>query len=44
MDLKNNLYEILFGAIHEGLILVNKEGVIVEINNTGNNMFGYENT
>jgi PAS domain S-box-containing protein len=41
MDLKNNLYEILFGAIQEGLILVNDKGVIVELNKTGNFMFGY---
>src|SRR5690554_2248763 len=41
MDLKNNLYEILFEAIHEGLILVNKQGVIVELNKTGAEMFGY---
>lgn len=41
MDLKNNLYEILFEAIHEGLILVDKQGVIVELNKTGAEMFGY---
>ncbi|PWH81451.1 sensor histidine kinase [Brumimicrobium oceani] len=42
MDFKNDLYEILFGAIQEGLILVNSEGVIIELNKTGNEMFGYE--
>lgn len=41
MDLKNNLYEILFGAIQEGLILVDDKGEIVELNKTGNSMFGY---
>lgn len=41
MDFKNNLYEILFGAIQEGLILVDEKGVIVEVNATGNSMFGY---
>ena len=43
MDLKKNLYGILFGAIQEGLILVDVKGLIVEINKTGNTMFGYEN-
>jgi len=42
MDLKKSLYEILFGAIQEGLILVDKDGVIVEANKTGALMFGYE--
>lgn len=41
MDLKNNLHEVLFEAIHEGLILVDKDGVIVELNKTGAEMFGY---
>lgn len=41
MDFKNDLYEILFGAIQEGLILVDSQGVIVELNKTGNLMFGY---
>src|SRR5690554_2200724 len=42
MDLKKSLYEILFGAIQEGLILVDKDGVIVEANKTGALMFGYD--
>ncbi|WP_107040354.1 sensor histidine kinase [Brumimicrobium mesophilum] len=41
MDIKENLYEILFGAIQEGLILVDDKGEIIEINKTGNIMFGY---
>lgn len=41
MDVKNSLYEILFGAIQEGLILVDENGVILEVNKTGNSMFGY---
>jgi len=44
MDLKNNLYEILFEAIQEGLILVDENGVIVELNKTGSKMFGYEDS
>src|SRR5690554_293042 len=43
MDLKDNLYEVLFEAIHEGLILVDKTGVIIELNKTGEAMFGYQN-
>lgn len=42
MDLKKNLYEVLFDAIREGLILVDEKGIIVELNNMGSSMFGYE--
>lgn len=42
MDLKDNLYEVLFEAIHEGLILVDGKGEIVELNKTGSSMFGYQ--
>ncbi|PKR79524.1 hypothetical protein CW751_14580 [Brumimicrobium salinarum] len=41
MDFQNNLYKILFDAIHEGLILVNQAGDIVELNQPGAEMFGY---
>lgn len=42
MDLKDNLYEILFEVIHEGLILVDSKGTIVKSNGPGDRMFGYE--
>src|SRR5690554_3911633 len=42
MDLKDNLYEVLFEAIHEGLILVDEKGLIVDLNRTGAEMFGFE--
>ena len=42
MDVKMNLYEVLFESIKEGLILVDKKGEIVDLNKTGAGMFGYE--
>ena len=39
---KDNLYEILFESIQEGLILVNEKGVIVDNNDTAEFLFGYE--
>lgn len=41
MDFKEDFYEILFGAIREGLVLVDDKGKIININEPGNKMFGY---
>lgn len=42
MEINKDLYEILFNTIQEGLIIVDNEGKIVDINATGVEMFGYE--
>lgn len=42
MDLKNDLYELLFEVINEGLILVDEKGTIVDSNGPGERMFGYD--
>ncbi len=42
MDLNKDLHNILFEAIREGLIIVNSEGLIVELNKPGTEMFGYQ--
>lgn len=41
MEVNEDLYEILFNAIQEGLILVDAEGRIVDINAAGIAMFNY---
>lgn len=42
MELKENMYEILFESIQEGLILVNDKGEIVDNNTTAEDLFGYQ--
>tara|TARA_B100000508_G_scaffold125643_1_gene109720 strand:+ start:13648 stop:15159 length:1512 start_codon:yes stop_codon:yes gene_type:complete len=42
MELTNDLYEVLFESIQEGLILVNGKGVIVQNNRTAEELFGYD--
>jgi len=42
MELKENIYAVLFESIQEGLILVDDKGVIVQNNSTSEMMFGYE--
>lgn len=42
MELKENIYAVLFESIQEGLILVDDKGVIVQNNSTSEKMFGYE--
>jgi PAS domain S-box-containing protein len=41
MALKQNMYEVLFESIQEGLVLVNDRGVIVLCNPTCSRMFGF---
>lgn len=41
MDLKGDLYELLFEVINEGLVLVDSKGTIIESNRPGEKMFGY---
>ncbi len=41
MELKENMYEVLFESIQEGLILVNSDGEIVDNNKTAEVLFGY---
>jgi PAS domain S-box-containing protein len=41
MALKQNLYEVLFESIQEGLVLVNDRGVIILSNPTCTKLFGY---
>ena len=41
MALKQNLYEVLFESIQEGLVLVNDRGVIILTNPTCTDLFGY---
>ncbi|MGM0479182.1 MAG: PAS domain-containing sensor histidine kinase [Bacteroidota bacterium] len=41
MELKENMYEVLFESIQEGLILVDSKGVIVDNNATAEGLFGY---
>jgi PAS domain S-box-containing protein len=41
MAFKQNLYEVLFESIQEGLVLVNDRGVIVMCNPTCTKLFGY---
>lgn len=43
MELKENIYAVLFESIQEGLILVDDGGVIVQNNSTSEQMFGYSN-
>ncbi|MFA5575467.1 MAG: PAS domain S-box protein [Brumimicrobium sp.] len=43
MDFKEDFYKILFEGIREGLILVDINGIIVDLNKPANSMFGYEN-
>lgn len=42
MELKENIYAILFESIQEGLILVDSKGLIIQNNSTSEEMFGYE--
>lgn len=42
MGFKGNLYEVLFEAISEGLLLVDDRGIIIESNKMSAAMFGYE--
>lgn len=42
MELKENMYEILFESIQEGLILVNEKGEIIDNNQTAERLFGYD--
>jgi len=41
MALKQNMYEVLFDSIQEGLVLVNDRGIIILCNPTCSRMFGY---
>ena len=41
MDLKGDLYELLFEVINEGLVLVDSKGTIIESNRPGEKRFGY---
>lgn len=41
MALKQNLYEVLFESIQEGLVLVNDRGVIIMCNPTCTKLFGF---
>ncbi len=41
MELKENMYEVLFESIQEGLILVDNTGVIVDNNATAEELFGF---
>ena len=41
MNLKKNIYRILFNAIQEGLIIVDSKGQIVLCNNVCEKLFGY---
>lgn len=41
MALKQNLYEVLFESIQEGLVLVNDRGIIILSNPTCSKLFGY---
>lgn len=41
MELKENIYAVLFESIQEGLILVDGEGVIIQNNSTSEELFGY---
>jgi PAS domain S-box-containing protein len=42
MELKENIYAVLFESIQEGLILVNDTGVIIENNSTSEKLFRYK--
>ncbi|MEX1192227.1 MAG: PAS domain S-box protein [Brumimicrobium sp.] len=42
MELKENIYAVLFESIQEGLILVDNKGVIIENNSTAEELFGFE--
>jgi PAS domain S-box-containing protein len=42
MELKENIYAVLFESIQEGLILVDDKGVIVQNNSTSEEMFGFD--
>jgi PAS domain S-box-containing protein len=42
MKLKENMYEVLFESIQEGLILVNSNGEIVDNNKTAEELFYYD--
>lgn len=39
----SNIFNLLSSAISEGIIVVNKEQIIVATNNSANEMFGYDN-
>jgi len=39
---QNNVFKILSEAVSEGIIVVNKEQVIVATNGSANEMFGYD--
>jgi PAS domain S-box-containing protein len=41
MELNQNMYEILFESIQEGLIVVNNQGEIIDNNSTAERLFGY---
>ncbi|MDX1653262.1 MAG: PAS domain S-box protein [Brumimicrobium sp.] len=42
MELKENIYAVLFESIQEGLILVDHKGKIIDNNSTAEELFGYE--
>lgn len=42
MKLKENIYNVLFESIQEGLIVLDDKGYMVQSNSTSEKMFGYE--